>query len=1630
MALKVGELYASFGIDQKELDSTLNSIESKCNEIASSLAKTGGLLSASLTTPLVAMSKSALQTGMDFDAQMSRVQGISGATAEEFAALREAAIQMGADSVFGALDAAQALEYMGMAGWKSEQMLAGLPGIINLAAASGEDLGTVSDIVTDALTAFGLTAEDASHFADVLAKASATANTNVSMLGESFKYVAPVAGALGYSVEDVSVALGLMANAGIKASQGGTSLRASLSKLIKPTEDASVIMDEFGICLSNSDGSMKSLNEVMVMLRSEFGDLNASQQTYIASTLFGQEAMSGMLAIINASEEDFNKLTDAIANSADAATTMSDVMVDNLKGDIEEFNGEIEQTSILFSDILNPALRSSVQKATRLAGRFNALGRDTQEMIFKVAGLAAATGPAMLGMSGLVAAAGQLVPVMSALVSPIGVVSMGIGLLATAAIDADNDIGTAFASISGDIKLSLRRAELSVGQAIKTVSGRIPALSASVISGLNNIIPAVIDLGSQTASSLLDAIADNSDVLADIGLSVVTNVADGISRNLPKLAVSGVNIVTSIATSLISNAPELLRSAGSLAHGMAQAFFAVDWLDVGSQIITSIGEAGEDMAGIIEEWKTKAEAAVIEAGGFKAIGLSIVESIKGGIHAAGGWLKAAIMGEAGTEATWADVGQVILAGIQNSLSGIGSWISGKIDEGRALAAGIDWSSIWSNISTTAATLKGKAFTIADNIVTWIGEKLGSISSDDLTETLGDLSSVATGIIDSIISSKTSYITEGGELVGKLIDGIGDFNGWEAFGTTFTTIADSLIDGIVSGIDSVGDVAVLILGKIGGLLSGDGTTSALGSMTNVATEIITSIADEIPSLSDTAEDIIVAIGDTIEAIPWSTVAGECANLALGILDGVLLGLENLGTDGFADIVSAVGDGIVAAASGLGTAAGTLVGEFVAYVVKPENLLEIGKIASIWIGEIVKGMFSLGGSMFESAARFLSNTLVGTMRGIFGAEVDPYVERLMQDFFSTEFEVPTDTFDGMGKVCGTALYEAMLSPFANTESLENAIAAWGVAVQTGYSSVMPEFEFLGNESIRTLSAAMLTSIESGAQDMTSVTEQAALLVATGYADGLIGGFYVNQPGIYDAMSALLDENTIDLSTLASTHGYDIGSIMGVSIPEGYSFALKNGYFAITDATGQFIYEAERTIEDGWTIDSVMAALWEAAMNDSLAVITGEDRTSLINELKSFGVEAGDILGLALPEGIAAGLAAGEIDVHEAAKLISEAAKLAQPEVDSVVADAKSQYEDIAQGGADGLTSKETTVSDAATGISDAVTDTLSPLPADLTTLGGDAATGMADGITGGQDQLKTAAQTAATAAAQEFQLNLSTEHGNSLGTGWIAAISNGMSSCITTLEGVANSIGESTFNLFKSWLSNMRGSTQGREIMYGIQSGMNSAASGVSSSANNIARNVVNTFKNTLSSSAGSSLGYNFDAGIAQGIQNGSGMITSAARSAANAALRAAKNALDIHSPSGKAEKEVGNMFDEGAAKGILGNMGVIIAASKELGKEMLASMLVGDPSHGTVLSSKSAAREAAAQTAHANGNQNEDNAERIGRAIADRLIEAGILDGDILMDGEKVGEKVSGTVSKTISRKSKTTITGRAALAMR
>lgn len=363
-----------------------------------SLQGIGKALTLGVTAPLVGVGIKSVKTASEFEAAMSKVKAISGATGGDFKKLEDMAMRMGRTTKFTAIESAEALKYMGMAGWKTDQMIAGLPPIMNLAAASGENLGTVSDIVTDSLTAFGMKATDAGRFCDVLAAAATNSNTDVYKMGETFKYVAPVAGALGYSVEDTAVALGLMASSGIKSSQAGTALRSAFTRLVKPTKEVEKGLAMIGLKADDFRG--KSLHETIDILRDSFQGLDGDQKAQIASMVFGQRAMSGMLGIINASEEDYNKLSKAIQNSSGSAQDMANIMNDNLHGDIVKLQSAIEGAAIAIGKKLSPYIRDLVQKINEWVDWFNELDPATQDMIVKLGIFAAAIGPVVFVLGG------------------------------------------------------------------------------------------------------------------------------------------------------------------------------------------------------------------------------------------------------------------------------------------------------------------------------------------------------------------------------------------------------------------------------------------------------------------------------------------------------------------------------------------------------------------------------------------------------------------------------------------------------------------------------------------------------------------------------------------------------------------------------------------------------------------------------------------------------------------------------------------------------------------------------------------------------------------------------------------------------------------------------------------------------------------------------------------------------------------------------------------------------------------------------------------------------------------------------------------------------------------------------
>lgn len=372
-----------------------------------------------VTATVTALGTASVKTAADFEAAMSKVAAVSGATGSDLEALTKKAREMGSKTKFSASEAAEAMNYMAMAGWKTEDMLSGIEGVMNLAAASGEDLATTSDIVTDALTAFGLSAQDSGHFADVLAAASSNANTNVSMMGETFKYCAPIAGALGFSVEDTAEAIGLMANAGIKSTQAGTSLRTIMTNLSGEVKICGENIGEVTVATTNADGSMRDLSDILADCRTAFSGLSESEKAAAAESLVGKNAMSGFLALMNAGEGDIAKLSGAIDNCNGAAQSMADTMNNNLEGQLTILKSQLQELAISFGEILLPAVKKIVGWVQGFIDVLNSLPDGVKETIVTVALIAAALGPVLIIIGKIITAVGTIMTIVPKVVGVI-----------------------------------------------------------------------------------------------------------------------------------------------------------------------------------------------------------------------------------------------------------------------------------------------------------------------------------------------------------------------------------------------------------------------------------------------------------------------------------------------------------------------------------------------------------------------------------------------------------------------------------------------------------------------------------------------------------------------------------------------------------------------------------------------------------------------------------------------------------------------------------------------------------------------------------------------------------------------------------------------------------------------------------------------------------------------------------------------------------------------------------------------------------------------------------------------------------------------------------------------------------
>lgn len=526
---------------QAELEKTNKELkEAKWQEFAKNATAAADVLDdvgtklSKVSAVIVGLGTAAVKVTADFDSQMSTVRAISGATGDEFDALRGKAIEMGEATAFSASEAGEAMEYMAMAGWKTEDMMAGISGVMAAAAASGEDLSTTSGILTNTLTAFGKSAQDSAHFADVLVAAGNNAYTSVSMMGETFKYAGAVCGTLGISIEDAAIATGLMGNAGIQASQAGTALRAGLTNLVKPSKEAATAMEAYGVSIAATDDGSVDFMATMKNLRQTLGGLESTEQAAAIAAIFGKDAMAGWSAIVNASEGDFTDLTNAIYNCEGAAQEAADIKLDNLSGQITILKGTLEGIAIQIGDVLMPTVRKIVGAIQEWAKDFSRADESTKQMVVTIGAVVAAIGPAMLVASKILKTivsvhdtVVKLTPVVNAVKAAIAGVSAPVAAVAaviavlTAAFmtlwNTNEEFRTAITNIWTEIKNT-------VGGFIEGIASRLSGLGitfSDVTSALWEIWSGFCDLLAPIFEGVFQQVSNILSVACDVILGII-----------------------------------------------------------------------------------------------------------------------------------------------------------------------------------------------------------------------------------------------------------------------------------------------------------------------------------------------------------------------------------------------------------------------------------------------------------------------------------------------------------------------------------------------------------------------------------------------------------------------------------------------------------------------------------------------------------------------------------------------------------------------------------------------------------------------------------------------------------------------------------------------------------------------------------------------------------------------------------------------------------------------------------------------------------------------------------------------------------------------------------------------------
>ena len=924
-SISAGTIMAYMDLDMSSFNSAIDMAGEQLSGFASggvagalgsigAAAETAGrALTMHITGKLLDVGQAALQVGMDFDASMSNVYGLMSSlnlSQAQMDALRDTAREMGATTKFSASEAADAMGYMALAGWDDAQVIAGIPGVLNLAAAANMDLAKASDIVTDTMTPFGMAAERAGEAADVFAYAQANSNTTVEALGEAMKYAAPTADAFGMTLQDTAAAMGVLANAGIKGSQGGTTLNAMLRDMKNNAKNGAIAIGKTKVALTNADGSYRSYAAIIRDIDKATSSMTASQRDAALGAIFGDESLKGILATLKQGPDALDAMTEGMYACGGAAEDMAATMGDNLKGDLAILESGAQDMAIALSDWLMPAARGVVQGITDMIGKFNALDDGTKNTIFRIGAMAAAAGPLLLN-------GGKVLTLLSG-VNPLVV---GLGAAAVLAYTHSDALQGMVAKLGDGVTAFGAALESGAGftaafsagltaafgeEAAGKVLGAIEGIKTA-ISTVGDVLTTVTDAVGTFFGSLFDggglkqswenaaAVISGYDwtALGTSILSGVTGALDAAGEWLKNIFTAGLTAAKGVnwfelGTSIHDGIQTILDTAGgwlkSLFEAGKTAAGEISWADIGTAIwngVTSVLDmAGSFLSGLFGLGKDSAIANV----DWSAIGTAIWNGVTGVIDAAGSWLSSLFgFGKSAAEGlSWDEVGTAIQTGVGTVLDTAGSWLSAGFDAAKTYVAGIPWNEV-------GTAIKGGVETVLDTAGAWLSAGfeaaktaisgidwggVGSTISSGISGAIDGLAKLGSGIWDTITGwfgggdeekAKGDAKTSGGNLTTGMETGITE--GSAAVTTAATNAASSAMTAAAQTLTAESGTTITET-WVGGMVTG------IANQNPILTLGVQTLGDNAVT---TATDTLTA--DAGKTIANSFVGGICSAVAV-------------------------------------------------------------------------------------------------------------------------------------------------------------------------------------------------------------------------------------------------------------------------------------------------------------------------------------------------------------------------------------------------------------------------------------------------------------------------------------------------------------------------------------------------------------------------------------------------------------------------------------------------------------------------------------------------------------------------------------------------------------------------------